>query len=153
MRLYKDLKAGVEFDMVRFSDGVNVINKGDLLEGDFIFCRPSKNPDKLSKQSKIIQSFTGGYYTHTAIYIGNNKIIHAVKPRVEECDLDKLLDNYDYLVVVRVWGNNEEFFSHRREKIVNFAKKQIEKNTTPLEQSLLPKKKIHSLLLNMMSTF
>ena len=76
LRIKKDMSADREYDGLSFSSSINKkIDMENLLNGDFLFCRP-RSVD-LDYKRRLIQSSTGGYYTHCAIYIGNGEIIDA----------------------------------------------------------------------------
>ena len=124
LRIKKDMSADREYDGLSFSSSINKkIDMENLLNGDFLFCRP-RSVD-LDYKRRLIQSSTGGYYTHCAIYIGNGEIIDAVWPTIRKIKLAELLKEYRYIAALRIHGN--EINLDRQEKIVNYAKDQINK--------------------------
>lgn len=122
VRLKRDELADRESDCICInSQKSHVISQSNLNTGDFLFCRPRVKANNTNIQSSLIQSVTGGYYTHCALHIGNGKIIHAVSPKVREDSLIDLLKEYDYLVATRLQCIANP--SH----IISYAQKQLNK--------------------------
>lgn len=135
-RLKKDIASDADCHGIRNSTvDEKIITPEDLLAGDFLFCRPSEDHHAPS-MSGVIQSVTGGYYTHCAIYISNDKIIHAVSPCVEENTLESLIKQYRYIVAVRIHGNDKN--KERTKKIVDYAKSQLGKKYNKIDAARSP---------------
>lgn len=64
----------------------------------------------------------GGLLTHSLLYIGNKKFIHSKFSGVEEKSIN-LLNEYDTVLVLR----HKDMNSKKAKKIIDFAKKQINK--------------------------
>lgn len=127
MRLKNDIKADKEYEGVQIIPYTpQTLKLKDLEPGDIIFCRFVQNFNwyDLSKiQPKIIETFTAGYYSHCAIYLGDNTFIEATLPKVREITLEDLRDGYKYLAVTRI-----NFSEENKENIIKYAKKQIGKS-------------------------
>lgn len=116
-RLKHDIHADMDFNGLKIkSSSLKILNLNDVRSGDILFCRRRRNvPEK--SISNVIESFTGGYYTHCAIYIGNSEIIHATSPIVVKDSIQKLLDDYLYIVICRINSIEPE----KVERMNNFA--------------------------------
>jgi uncharacterized protein YycO len=74
-----------------------ILNSEDLLFGDVLF----SNSNTFS--SKFIRKYTEGSYSHSAIYIGNNKIMDVNKDgglRIK--NVKEFVSECNYIVVTRV---------------------------------------------------
>lgn len=88
-----------------------IIKKGDLiLVGDF---------------KTISGLFMGKYFTHSLIYIGNGKCIHACGRGVQKILLKKVFNIYDTLTILRL--DREDSYEKKVKEIIKFAKKQVGK--------------------------
>lgn len=86
-----------------------VIQKGDIiLAGDF---------------SRISRFFTGKFFTHTLLYIGENNCIHATIDGVGTISFDKLFSEYDTLLIIR--PNIKDNIEKTIENAVSFATQKI----------------------------
>ena len=86
-----------------------VIQKGDIiLAGDF---------------SRISRFFTGKFFTHTLLYIGEDKCIHATIDGVGTILFDKLFSEYDTLLIMR--PNIKHNASEVIDRVIAFAKEKI----------------------------
>ncbi|WP_439865857.1 YiiX/YebB-like N1pC/P60 family cysteine hydrolase [Pseudomonas syringae] len=94
-----------------------LLDSTKLLAGDVLFCGQT-NQDPLTQ---IIQNTTDGVYVHCGVYIGDNKVAHAVGSGVNEIPLDEFVGNYPYISVTRCPGANPK----RSELIVEFAQRCI----------------------------
>lgn len=119
-RIKRDIEADREYEGIRYKRKNHAVSIDVLQEGDFLFCRPRRDVEGKNIQSNVIQSFTGGYYTHCAIYIGNGEALHAVQPCVARILLDDLLKEYDYLVATRLHSTNNK-------SLINFVNQNIGK--------------------------
>ncbi len=95
-----------------------LLSEDDLLPGDVIFCGQSKK----DKATELIQNTTDGVYVHCAIYVGDGKVVDAVRSGVREIELDSFLSEYSYLSVTRPPGANPK----RSNMIVDFARECLE---------------------------
>jgi len=89
-----------------------ILQKGDIvLVGTFV---------------RVSSLFIRGVVTHSLIYNGGEKLIHAIADGVEELDYRELFDYYDTLVILR-----PKFDEQNRDAIVgnilSYCKKQIGK--------------------------
>lgn len=94
-----------------------LLDSTELLSGDVLFCGQI-NQDTLTQ---IIQNTTDGIYVHCGVYIGENKVAHAVGSGVSEIPLEKFVAGYSYVSVTRCPGANPK----RSELIVEFAQRCI----------------------------
>jgi len=94
-----------------------LIDSTKLLSGDVLFCGQT-DQDPLTQ---IIQNTTDGIYVHCGVYIGDNKVAHAVAGGVTEIPLEKFVTSYSYISVTRCPGAN----SKRSDLIVDFAQRCI----------------------------
>ena len=105
-RIKQDMLADREYEGIPLREEDYAISIDDihdkLQEGDFLFCRAKEDKEEIDLQSKVIQSVTGGYYTHCGLYIGSGEVLHAVKPCVTKISVNDLLQDYNYLVVTRL---------------------------------------------------
>lgn len=96
-----------------------LLDENELLPGDVIFCGQSKK----DKATELIQNTTDGVYVHCAIYVGDGKIVDAVRSGVREIELRSFLSEYAYLAVTRPPGANPK----RSNIIVDFARECVER--------------------------
>ncbi len=97
------------------------LDLNQIKPGDVLFCGPktAESGHKLGVRDKVIQFFTDGIYTHCALYLGNEKVVHAVYPGVEIIDFHEFEKEYRYLSVTRLLGSNHQHI----QRIVRYAER------------------------------
>ena len=74
-----------------------ILDSKDLLFGDVLLSNSNTIP------SKIIRHFTEGSYSHSAIYIGNNRIMDVNKNSgIRTINVKKFINECNYIVVTRI---------------------------------------------------
>ena len=89
-----------------------LLNINDLQFGDVLFCGSSNN----EKNTELIQNTTDGAYIHSAIYIGDNKVVDVITTGIRNICIKDFINNYSYIAVTRCPGNNHS----RKNAIMNF---------------------------------
>lgn len=74
----------------------------------------------------VVSLFADGPFTHSAIYLGRNKFIHAVGDGVSYMKLNKIFKEYDTIAIFRI----PKYVKHKKKiisKAIKFAKNQLGK--------------------------
>jgi cell wall-associated NlpC family hydrolase len=96
---------------------IKITSVGQLQKGDIILSTTSE------PVSKIVKFTTDSKYSHARVYIGNNKIIEAIDPKVKLDNITEVMVGDLYTVVYR-YPNLTEM---QKLKIVQYATLQINK--------------------------
>ncbi len=100
---------------------LNLLTKADFVsakeiiqKGDVILVRDS---------SRVFRFFSGKYFSHALLYIGEDTCIHANIDGVNTILFEKLFEEYDSLLIIR--ANIKGDFKETINKAIEFAKRKI----------------------------
>ncbi|MBU5387313.1 hypothetical protein [Citrobacter cronae] len=93
----------------------------ELAPADVLFCSYDEN----DLTHGIISHGSSGDYVHVAIYVGDGKIVEAIKPGVIEDTLDNVISRYPYVAVCRCPGTEPTGLPGLSDKVVAFCKKHV----------------------------
>lgn len=102
-----------------------LLTVSELNPADVLFC--ACDDDKLTHG--IISHGSSGDYVHVAIYIGDGKVVEAIKPGVTENTLTNVIARYPYVAICRCPGAEPNGLPGLSDKVLAFCKEHAEQQT------------------------